>query len=89
MVEPFADVTEITSKGSDVAGRISLPGFEGLLFFAIIFICSTVEKHARYAEKYMRSDIEILTTVDRPDRDKEHIIKQLKIVLNKILLIVI
>ena len=31
----------------------------------------------------------IFTTIDRPDQDKGHIIKQLKIVLNKILLIVI
>ena len=36
----------------------------------------------------MRSDIEILTTVDRPDPDKEHIIKQFKIVLDRILLVV-
>jgi hypothetical protein len=44
MVEPFADVTEITFKGSDVAGRTSLPGFGGLLLFAIIFIRSKIGK---------------------------------------------
>lgn len=31
---------------------------------------------------------QILTTVNRHDRDRKHIIKQLKIVLNKILMVV-
>lgn len=47
IVEPFADVTEITeisSKGSDVAGRKSLPGFGGLLLIAVILICSKTGK---------------------------------------------
>ncbi len=36
----------------------------------------------------MRPDIEILTTVDRHDQDRKHIIKQLKIILEKILLVI-